>query len=175
MLPPLQPQTPGWIQSPRQAVPSSRYRQIAPARGAGLVLIVDDSADTREIYATSLRHSGFAVVTASDGELGVHAAVAHRPDVVVMDLSMPRLDGLDATRFLKRHRRTRRIPVIMLTGYPSEAINQNVLEAGVDVFLTKPCLPEELERNIRHVTGPKQALPMKRPQGEAQAAAGDPS
>jgi CheY-like chemotaxis protein len=85
------------------------------------VLIVDDSADTREIYAASLRHSGFAVVTASDGELGVHAAVAHRPDVVVMDLSMPRLDGLDATRFLKRHRRTRRIPVIMLTGYPSEA------------------------------------------------------
>ena len=68
---------------------------------------------------------------------------------------MPRLDGLDATRFLKQHRRTRRIPVIMLTGYPFEAIDKNVLEAGVDVFLTKPCLPEELERRIGRLVAPE--------------------
>jgi two-component system, cell cycle response regulator DivK len=116
---------------------------------------VDDSSDTREIYAAWLRHSGFAVLIASDGELGVDAAITHRPDVIVMDLSMPRLDGLDATRYLKQHRRTRRIPVIMLTGYPFKAIKKDVLAAGVDVFLTKPCLPEELERNIRQIRGPK--------------------
>jgi two-component system cell cycle response regulator DivK len=158
MPPTPQPQPSGWIRPPSQAVPRSRHRRNTLARGDGLVLVVDDSADAREIYADSLRHSGFAVVTASDGELGIHAAVAHRPDVIVMDLSMPRLDGLDATRFLKQHRRTRRIPVIMLTGYPFEAIDKNVLEAGVDVFLTKPCLPEELERRIRQLCSTRARL-----------------
>jgi two-component system, cell cycle response regulator DivK len=152
MSPSSQPYEPDWIRPPpsRIVTKSPRHR-IAPDRRKSLILIVDDSADTREIYSACLTHSGYRVLTEPDGALGLHTAITHRPDVIVMDLSMPRLDGIDATRYLKRSHPTRGIPVIMLTGYPFEAINQEVLEAGVDVFLTKPCLPEELERNIRQL------------------------
>jgi two-component system, cell cycle response regulator DivK len=81
--------------------------------------------------------------------MGVQVALDSRPDVIVMDLSMPRLDGIEAIRLIKHHTRTRHTPVILLTGYPLEAITQGGLEAGASIFLTKPCLPEELERNIR--------------------------
>jgi CheY-like chemotaxis protein len=79
-------------------------------------------------------------------------ALEYRPDVVVMDLAMPYVDGITAIRRLKMHPRTRRIPVILLTGYPSKAIQQGALEAGADVFLTKPCLPEDLERYVVQLT-----------------------
>jgi two-component system, cell cycle response regulator DivK len=73
--------------------------------------------------------------------------------VIVMDLAMPGLNGITATHRLKQHPRTRRIPVIVLTGYAFRAIEQGALEAGADVFLTKPCLPEELELTIRSLFG----------------------
>ena len=75
------------------------------------------------------------------------------PDVIVMDLAMPKMDGISATRRLKAHRRTRHIPVILLTGYPYQAIERGALEAGVAVFLTKPCLPEDLERHVSELSG----------------------
>jgi len=153
MSPTPQPHESDWIRPPPRihVGPGSRRRGIVLDAGKPLILIVDDSVDAREIYSASLTHSGYRVLTEPDGELGLHTAIGQRPDVIVMDLSMPRLDGIDATRYLKRNYRTRSIPVIMLTGYPFEAINKEVLEAGVHVFLTKPCLPEELERNIRQV------------------------
>jgi CheY-like chemotaxis protein len=119
------------------------------ARGAGFILIVDDAADTRELYATYLDSRGFSALTAPDGEVALEMARRLRPDVIVMDLAMPRLDGIMATERLKRDPRTRRIPVILMTGYPHRAIQQGALEAGADVFLTKPCLPEDLESHLR--------------------------
>ncbi|HEY2993227.1 MAG TPA: response regulator [Methylomirabilota bacterium] len=113
------------------------------------VLIVDDAADTREMYGSFLGYRGFGVLTAPDGNAGVDTAVAQRPDVIVMDLAMPRLNGISAVAQLKQHPRTRHIPVIILTGYAFRAIQQGALEAGADVFLTKPCLPEDLERHVR--------------------------
>ena len=118
---------------------------------AGLVLIVDDSHDARELYATYLDHVGFSVRVVADGEAALAAAVELQPDVIVMDLSMPHLDGITATRRLRLVPRTRNIPVIMLTGYPQKAIERGALEAGVDVFLTKPCLPEDLEAHVRRL------------------------
>jgi two-component system, cell cycle response regulator DivK len=115
------------------------------------VLIVDDSQDVRELYSLYLTHQGFSVKLASDGVAAVDAAIALKPDVIVMDLSMPTVDGITATRRLKAHPRTRRIPVILLTGYPYHAIERGALEAGVDVFLTKPCLPEDLEGHVRRL------------------------
>lgn len=123
-------------------------RRRLPRRD-GLVLIVDDSLHTRELYSEYLSHCGLGVRTAADAETGLGLAQMLKPDVIVMDLAMPGLDGITATYRLKRDPRTRRIPVIVLTGYSFRAIERGALEAGADVFLTKPCLPEDLEGRIR--------------------------
>jgi CheY-like chemotaxis protein len=127
---------------------------MARRRRARLILIADDSRDTRQLYAAYLIHRGFAVVTAADGDTAIDLAVRLRPDLIVMDLAMPRLDGLNATQRLKLHPRTSRVPVIVLTGYPYAAIERGAFEAGADVFLTKPCLPDELERHALQLLGP---------------------
>jgi two-component system cell cycle response regulator DivK len=131
----------------REARTSARLSPVH--RGAGLVLIVDDSMHTRDLYTEYLTFRGLGVVTAADAEVGVALAHTLKPDAIVMDLAMPGLNGITATHRLKQHPRTRRIPVIVLTGYAFRAIEQGALEAGADVFLTKPCLPEELELRIR--------------------------
>jgi len=115
------------------------------------LLIVDDVSDTREMYAFYFRKQGFTVFTALDGRNGLDVVMAKRPDVIVMDLSMPGMDGLTLTRTLKRDARVRHIPIIILTGYPMRAVQDGVLEAGADGFLTKPCLPDELEQHVRRV------------------------
>ena len=122
---------------------------MAPHYGRGAILIVDDTMDTRELYALYFRSTGFTVLTAHDGSSGVSLARDKRPDDIVMDLSMPGLDGIAATRQLKSDDRTRRTPVIILTGYPMRAIQNGALAAGADAFLTKPCLPEELEKHVQ--------------------------
>jgi CheY-like chemotaxis protein len=135
----------------RPPVPASlpAPRALRNRRGAGVVLIVDDSLHTRELYTEYLSFRGLGVLTAPDGETGLALALATKPDVIVMDLAMPGLNGISVTQRLRQHPRTRRIPVIVLTGYAFRAIQQGALEAGADVFLTKPCLPEDLERYVR--------------------------
>jgi two-component system, cell cycle response regulator DivK len=139
----------------RPPVPASlpAPRVLRNRRRAGLVLIVDDSVHTRELYAEYLTFRGLGVLSAPDGEAGLALALAMKPDVIVMDLAMPGLNGITVTQRLKQHPRTRRIPVIVLTGYAFRAIQQGALEAGADVFLTKPCLPEDLERSVRDALG----------------------
>ena len=135
----------------RPPVPASQPspRVLRNRRRAGMVLIVDDSLHTRELYTEYLTYRGLGVITAPDGESGLALAIAVKPDVIVMDLAMPGLNGITATHRLKLHSRTRRIPIIVLTGYAFRAIQQGALEAGADVFLTKPCLPEDLESSVR--------------------------
>jgi CheY-like chemotaxis protein len=139
-------------------------------RGVGRVLIADDTVDTRELYALFLRHTGYEVEVVADGEAAVERVPVFRPDVVVMDLSMPRLDGIAATQRLRGDDRTRQIPVILLTAYPDRAISQGALEHGVDVFLTKPCLPEELEERIRQLLPHGRPLQVVAPAGDPEAA-----
>jgi two-component system, cell cycle response regulator DivK len=117
-----------------------------PSRVA--VLIVDDNSDTRELYALYLASRGFTVFVALDGLSGIEAARTRRPDVIVMDLSMPGVDGITATHRLKRDPLTCGTPILILTGYPQRAIQGGALEAGADGFLTKPCFPEDLEHHV---------------------------
>ena len=126
-------------------------RALRKSRETPLVLIVDDSLHTRELYTEYLTHRGLHVLSAGDGEAGFALALATRPDVIVMDLAMPGLNGITVTTRLKAHPRTRRIPVIVLTGYAFRAIQQGALEAGAAAFLTKPCLPEDLEQSVRNL------------------------
>jgi CheY-like chemotaxis protein len=116
-----------------------------------LVLIVDDTSDTRDLYALHFESRGFRVVTAQDGEAGVAIALHHGPDVIVMDLSMPRLDGVAAIQQLRQQPATSQTPVIILTAYPPHSMPQGVSEAGADALITKPCLPEDLERSVRQL------------------------
>ena len=129
-------------------------RPTARRRSAPVVLIVDDTRDTRELYGVYFTSCGFRVVTADDGESAVRVASEQRPDVVIMDLAMPRLDGIVATQRIKQDRRTRRARIIILTGYPFKAIERGALESGADKFLTKPCLPEDLEHHVRDLLKP---------------------
>jgi two-component system, cell cycle response regulator DivK len=118
-----------------------------------LVLVVDDYQDAREMYAEYLSFSGFRVVEASTGTEAVEKALALRPDVILMDLSLPGMDGWAATRQLKSDERTSRIPVVALTGHALAGASEGARLAGCDAFVTKPCLPDELVVEIRRMLG----------------------
>jgi len=118
---------------------------------APLVLIADDHADTREMYSMYLTTQGLRVIVAADGVAAVRMAVASRPDVIVMDLGLPVVNGAEAIRQLKRHSGTARIPIIACTGRIESAYAKAAGEAGCDAYLLKPCLPEHLLKEIRTV------------------------
>ena len=115
------------------------------------VLLVDDYPDAREMYSEYLQFSGFDVVQASNGIEALQQAVEASPDIVLMDLSLPVMDGWEATRRLKADARTASIPVVAVTGHTLAGGSENALKAGCDAFVTKPCLPEDLVREIRRV------------------------
>jgi len=114
-----------------------------------LVLVVDDFRDGREMYAEYLSHAGFRVAEAEDGEEAVAKAQALLPDVVLMDLSLPGMDGWEATRILKADPRTRHIRVIALTAHALASYAESAIAAGCDGVVTKPCLPPELAAEVR--------------------------
>jgi two-component system cell cycle response regulator DivK len=119
-----------------------------------LALVVDDDLDTREMYGTYLTTRGFRVLMAANGVEAIEIAERERPDVIVMDLMMPHLDGWEASRRLKADGRTRRIPIIACTGVGIGSSAERALDAGCDGYLTKPCLPEHLLAEIRRVLRP---------------------
>ena len=123
----------------------------APPRAARapLILLVDDFADNRQMYAEFLVYSGLRVAEAEDGREALEKAFQLRPSLIVMDLSLPGMDGWEATRRLKTDTRTRTIPVLALTGHALAGHSKGAMDAGCDVFITKPCLPERLLEEIR--------------------------
>jgi CheY-like chemotaxis protein len=112
------------------------------------VLLVDDYPDAREMYSEYLDFAGFDVVEAANGMEALARAVDASPDIILMDLSLPVMDGWEATRRLKADRRTAGIPVVALTGHALAGISDGAKQAGCDAFVTKPCLPEDLVREI---------------------------
>jgi two-component system, cell cycle response regulator DivK len=116
---------------------------------APLILVVDDFADNREMYTQFLEFAGFRVAEAQNGHEALQKAFDLRPDLIVMDLSLPGLDGWEATRRLKADDRTRGIPVIALTGHALAGHSKGAMDAGCDAFITKPCLPERLMEEIK--------------------------
>ncbi|HEY2031016.1 MAG TPA: response regulator [Myxococcales bacterium] len=116
-----------------------------------LVLVVDDFADNREMYSEYLTYSGYDVIEAKNGKEALEAAQARAPDIIIMDLSLPVMDGWEATRRLKADDRTRRIPVVALTGHALAGHSQGAREAGCDSFLAKPCLPDQLVAEIKRM------------------------
>lgn len=121
---------------------------MAIVEQARLVLVVDDYADAREMYAESLLVRGFRVAEAANGVDAVAQARALAPDVILMDLSLPGIDGWEATRQLKADARTRHIPVVALTGHaPAHAVDR-AHAAGCDRLLIKPALPDRVVAEV---------------------------
>jgi two-component system cell cycle response regulator DivK len=116
---------------------------------APLILVVDDFLDNRQMYAEYLAFSGLRVEEAENGHEALEKAFAMLPDLIVMDLSLPGIDGWEATRRLKNDPRTKRIPVIALTGHALAGHSKGAMDAGCDAFITKPCLPERLLEEVR--------------------------
>lgn len=125
--------------------------EVPPARRC-TVLLVDDVHDSREMYAFFLRTSGYAVHEAADGSDVLALAVEFRPDVVVMDLSLPSMDGWAAIASLSAHPDTAAIPVVILSAHTFPADEQRAKETGAAAFLAKPCPPDHLARIVREVS-----------------------
>jgi two-component system, cell cycle response regulator DivK len=113
------------------------------------ILVVDDFHDNREMYAAYLRFSGFIVVEAVTGMEAIEMALATTPNLIVMDLSLPGMDGWEATRRLKGDPNTKHIPIIVVSGHALEGSVQAAKMAGCDAFLRKPCLPQALLAEVR--------------------------
>jgi CheY-like chemotaxis protein len=118
---------------------------------ARLILVVDDYQDAREMYAEYLQFSGFRVAEARNGNEAVEQAFALKPDLILMDLSLPGMDGWEATRRLKADAATRHIPIVALTGHALAGASEGAKRAGCDSFVTKPCLPDDLVLEVRRM------------------------
>ena len=118
-----------------------------------LILVVDDYQDAREMYAEYLQFSGFRVAEARNGNEAVEQAFALKPDLILMDLSLPGMDGWEATRRLKADERTSQIPIVALTGHALAGASEGAKKAGCDSFVTKPCLPDDLVVEVRRMLG----------------------
>ena len=115
-----------------------------------LVLIVDDYQDCRDMYGIYLSLSGFRVLKATDGSEALRLAHDAMPDVILMDIGLPGLDGYEVTRRLKHSQATRPIPVIALTAHTLHQ-PETMRRLGFETTITKPCLPEALAAEVRRV------------------------
>lgn len=111
------------------------------------------------MYAAYLQFSGYRVAEATNGIEAIEQAHALMPDIILMDLALPKMDGWEATRRLKADVQTRHIPVVALTGHALAGHADGAREAGCDAFVTKPCLPDELVAEIRRILGTHGAVP----------------
>ncbi len=126
------------------------------------ILVVDDEPDALELLGFKLREAGFAPIFATDGLKALAAVRAERPDLVVLDLMLPELDGLEVCKLMRRDPATAGIPVLMLTAKAAEMDRVVGLELGADDYVTKPYSPRELVLRIRKL--------LKRTQGVNEAA-----
>jgi two-component system, cell cycle response regulator DivK len=123
--------------------------------GDALVLVVEDYQDAREMYSAYLQFSGYRVAEATDGLEAIEKTIELMPDIILMDLALPKIDGWEATKRLKSDERTRHIPIVALTGHALAGFAEGAREAGCDSFVTKPCLPDALVAEIRRMLAPR--------------------
>jgi two-component system alkaline phosphatase synthesis response regulator PhoP len=117
----------------------------------GVILVIDDEKDLIELVSYNLEKEGYQVLGARDGESGLKRATEETPDLVVVDLMLPGIDGLEVCRLLRSGTRTARIPLIMLTAKSAESDRIVGLELGADDYVTKPFSPRELAARVKAV------------------------
>jgi two-component system cell cycle response regulator DivK len=124
-----------------------------------LVLVVEDYQDAREMYAAYLQFSGFRVAEATNGLEAIEKTLELLPDIILMDLALPKMDGWEATRRLKSDERTKHIPIVALTGHALPGHSEGARQAGCDGFVTKPCLPDALVAEVQRMLGQSGSRP----------------
>ena len=113
------------------------------------ILVADDDLDNRTIATETLRAAGYEVCTATDGVEAVASALKEKPDLILVDLSMPKMDGWETVKRLKTAPETSNIPVIAFTAHAMQGDEQKARDAGCDGFLTKPCPPKKIIEKIK--------------------------
>jgi CheY-like chemotaxis protein len=121
------------------------------------VLLVEDNEDNLRIYSTILTHAGYTVIEASDGETALAAARGHRPALILMDISIPKIDGWEVTRRLKADGATAGIPIVALTAHAQPADREMAKAVGCNGYIAKPADPLEVLAEVRRHLG--QAAP----------------
>ncbi|MEX2662242.1 MAG: response regulator [Vicinamibacterales bacterium] len=124
---------------------------MTESKDAPLVLVVEDYQDAREMYSAYLQFSGYRVAEATNGLEAIEQANVLMPDIILMDLALPKMDGWEATRRLKLDHATRHIPIVALTGHALAGHAEGARQAGCDSFVTKPCLPDALVAEIKRM------------------------
>ena len=119
--------------------------------GRPSILVVDDYEDARDVWATVLDIEGFDVQTAGTGEEAIDTALAAPPSLIVLDLSLPGVSGIDVARTLRARDETRSVPLVALTGCSDQQELQSAREAGFDAVLSKPCVPSTLVDEIHRL------------------------
>jgi DNA-binding response OmpR family regulator len=127
--------------------------QVATTEDQPVVLAADDDEDILELITFRLERSGYTVVQARNGEEALTLAEAKPPDLMVLDVMMPKMDGLEVTRRLRANPATSRLPIILLTARAQEADVQNGFDAGADDYLRKPFSPQELRARVQAMLG----------------------
>ena len=126
--------------------------EAGPAR-TQVILAADDDEDILELVAFRLERSGYTVVRAHDGEQALQVARETLPDLIVLDVMMPKMDGYEVTRALRADEATRRIPVILLTARVQDGDVQRGFDAGADDYVRKPFSPQELRSRVQAILG----------------------
>ncbi len=121
---------------------------------AKTVLVVDDEEDSRDICRAILENHGYQVLQAIDGEYAVRLAREHHPDLILMDLMLPKLTGWSAGEWIKRDPETADIPVVALTVRAAEADRERARVSGFDSYLAKPCSPGRVLAEVKRLIGP---------------------
>jgi two-component system cell cycle response regulator DivK len=113
------------------------------------VLLVEDNPHNRKIFGSMLIHNGFRVVEAESGDVALERVAAEPPDLILMDLSIPGIDGWECTRRIKADDKTRAIPIIALTAHAMRGDEERALAAGCDGYLSKPVSPKKVVEEVR--------------------------
>ena len=113
------------------------------------ILVVEDQEDNRRIIRDLLMSAGYELIEAVDGEAGVRLAKEQRPDLILMDIQLPGIDGYEATRRIKQNPELRHIPIIVVTSYALSGDDQKAMAAGSDAYMAKPFSPRQLLATIR--------------------------
>ena len=132
-------------------------------RSKPLILLVDDYVDTLELTAEFLQFKGYDVVTAQDGAAAISEAHAHNPDVVLLDLTLPIVDGLEVMRRLRKDPATAQLRLVAFTAHAIESKAEEARAAGCDGFITKPVAPDEMVKEIERQLHQARALQQRVP------------
>lgn len=115
------------------------------------VLIVEDNEDNRIVYSTMLRHFGFDVDEAENGAEGILKARTNHPDLILMDIAIPLVDGWEAVQRLKKDPATSHIPIVALTAHAMPADRERAVQVGCDGYLAKPCEPRAVVEEVKRI------------------------